>query len=845
MSKSALNYRPDIDGLRAVAVLSVVVFHLDPHWIPGGFLGVDIFFVISGFLITRIIVSESADGRFSLGNFYLRRIKRIFPAMLTVVAATLLVGQMILLPADFLNLTESALATVLSAANIYFTYFSDTSYFASDASLLPLLHMWSLGVEEQFYIFWPVCAVFLFKEMEWRWLTSILVGLALGSFLLGQFIATDAPLFAYYMLPTRAGELLLGALAFNLVKGGVAERLPRQLCEVLSLVSLTVVLLSFYWVDENMPFPGLVAIPPTLAIATLMVVGTSYNTITARLLSLKPMVWVGLISYSLYLWHWPVLAFARYAHGTLSVPYLLLAFAVMIALSIASYRLVERPFRHNDMKLGDTVRSYFIYPSLAVGLVFVGSYMSGGLLLNGLGQYPERLEQIGARSPSSLLAEVCQRPQLTASDVRDPACASGSSPNVLLWGDSNAAHFVPALNTIGDRAGFTLRNAAHSSCPPLMNNAAVFVDAARRQQCARSSEVVHRELPGYQGVILAANWPAYWRRNDTFLEELRATVEALLSEGKTVYLVGRIPRFDSVDAECERKALRLFFIDCRSRDSSARSETEAINEPIQAIAEATGAEYIDFTSFLCQATDCFPYISNANVYYDPVHLSGAGSALLGQEASDDLQFLTRWNALAELPVRDTTSIVSVFDQYASSIDFDLTDRSAWRGYQAELAVAGEGFSLGDGSASRFSRAEARGETGRGYRIDAGQSAVVEVTFEMAEAVNPLVRLRSSLADQEEGPENRNDLSFIVFPEEEYVDIRPQGAEADYELTRLGDGIYRFKGWFPPAQEHRFIKLILYPAAATTERDLDASLEGTLMLREVHLSVGTQRVTSPQ
>lgn len=224
MHNKSLSYRPDIDGLRAVAVLAVVFFHFNKEWLPGGFVGVDIFFVISGFLITGIVAKQVATDTFSFSNFYMRRVKRILPAAFFVTLCTLVFGLTFMLPEDSKSLSISAIATTLSAANIYFWKFLDTGYFAASSDTVPLLHMWSLGVEEQFYLIWPALLLITYKIGGRSLTVATALLLAAISFWYGEKFLVSDPTFAYYMLPSRGGELLLGGIAFfvcDSIKGKV------------------------------------------------------------------------------------------------------------------------------------------------------------------------------------------------------------------------------------------------------------------------------------------------------------------------------------------------------------------------------------------------------------------------------------------------------------------------------------------------------------------------------------------------------------------------------------------------------------------------------------------------
>ena len=259
------DYRPDIDGLRAIAVLAVIFFHLHESLLPGGFVGVDVFFVISGFLITRNILREIECGAFSLLEFYRRRVKRIAPAMLVVVAVTLLFSQLLMLPEDARSASKSAFASVASLANVYFWLFTDKSYFAVSTRELPFLHLWSLGVEEQFYLLWPLALVLLYRPWRALRFAAGMLTLAIGSFALAQALVADHPEFTYYMLPTRAGEFALGALVAIAVVKRAQPRWPSPAVAWLAAIGMTMLVGSLVLLRGRVPFPGWLAVPPSWA----------------------------------------------------------------------------------------------------------------------------------------------------------------------------------------------------------------------------------------------------------------------------------------------------------------------------------------------------------------------------------------------------------------------------------------------------------------------------------------------------------------------------------------------------------------------------------------------------
>ena len=287
MHNKSLSYRPDIDGLRALAVLAVVIFHFNKDWLPGGFVGVDIFFVISGFLITGIIARQHAAGTFSFGEFYMRRVRRILPAAFFVTLCTLVFGLAFMLPDDAKALSSSAIATTLSAANIYFWKFLDTSYFAASSDTVPLLHMWSLGVEEQFYLIWPALLLLTLKFGGRVMAVGAASVLAAASFWYGEHVLVSDPTFAYYMLPSRGGELLIGSLAYfacDAIKGNAS----RLASEAIGLLGFALVAWSLAFIRETEGFPGFISLTPALGAALVIASGSIRKTVVSSTLSPNP-----------------------------------------------------------------------------------------------------------------------------------------------------------------------------------------------------------------------------------------------------------------------------------------------------------------------------------------------------------------------------------------------------------------------------------------------------------------------------------------------------------------------------------------------------------------------------
>jgi len=339
---SALKWRSDIDGLRAVSVLAVILYHYQMlPFLSGGFVGVDVFFVISGYLITSIIVREVAEERFSFLDFYDRRVRRILPATLATVFLTLLAGYFILLPGSYAVLGETSAYAALGLANFYFLW--NTDYFDAAAEMQPLLHMWSLAVEEQFYLFWPILILLVHKcfARSARALPLFLLTAVLAGFAMAIWVVSNDSKTGFYMIHARAWELALGGL---LVYAPVITR--RVVADLASAIGMALVLGSMFLLNTKMAFPGWNALYPCLG-AALILWPKAANTWVARGLSIAPMVFIGKISFSLYLVHWPLLVLYRH-YGTGKMPGLSEALILTVLCFVIAYlcwRFVEQPFR--------------------------------------------------------------------------------------------------------------------------------------------------------------------------------------------------------------------------------------------------------------------------------------------------------------------------------------------------------------------------------------------------------------------------------------------------------------------------------------------------------------------
>ena len=644
---STMQYRPDVDGLRAVAVVSVVLFHIREALVPGGFVGVDIFFVISGFLITSIIYREMVEGRFSFSGFYKRRIRRIAPAYFVVTSATLVVGALLMLPQDFEALGRSTLWSAFSLPNVYFWKYLDTSYFASASDQIPLLHLWSLGVEEQFYLIWPAMLLMIWRLPKPVLLATILVMTA-ASFALAQATVMSDLSFSYYMLPTRAGELLTGAvvalLPMRFFSAGGA--VPRVVAEACALCGYGLLGWSLFALNRESVFPGMNAVAPCLGTALLIVAGAHPRARAILPLKWKPVIWVGLISYSLYLWHWPILAFVRYFMTTIDAGMAWACLAVMLVLAWLSYRFVELPFRVRGRTLSaapmrNPAAGYAVAVLVLVAVSGTVVYTRGlePLIAPPGSRLATQIQQLGESTKAALSYPYnCQTSRLSMASFKRPNCVIGPNgpnyrgqPRALLIGDSNAAHFVGMFGAIARDRWLSFRNVTVSSCPPIFGAPDRYGKNTARAVCTKYREAIRQQAKAYDVVILGGQWSSHERQNPNFLKDLGQTVRELTAAGNEVIIVGIVPRFPNYDAGCEQRRLRLPLIDCRRRSAERGAVNTGLNRKLAALARRnTGAHYMDITAIICPDGECSPYLGGRPIYYDAGHLSMAGSWEVGR-----------------------------------------------------------------------------------------------------------------------------------------------------------------------------------------------------------------------
>jgi peptidoglycan/LPS O-acetylase OafA/YrhL len=646
-------YRPEIDGLRALAVLPVLFFHTEIPGFSGGFVGVDIFYVISGYLITSVIAKDVAVGRFSFVSFYDRRIRRIFPALFAVVFFSLLLGALLLVPKDFAAFGKSLIAITFFVSNIFFKRAGGgQGYFGDDSHSQVLLHTWSLSVEEQFYLFFPTVLLLLARFAKKRTRKYLWLG-ALVSFVINIWATRYRPHGAFYLLIPRAWELLLGALLAMKAVPPLKRRVSREIVGFLGL-GLIAWAVSVFTTDTT--FPGFAALFPCLGAWLIIYAGENGPSSVRTILSFRPLVFIGVISYSLYLWHWPIFVFGKYfAAGDLSHGDTAIIIFSSLVMAFISFEFIESPFRGGDSPI--TRRQIFSFGLAASALSAVlgfAIYSSQGFP----GRFSESTRQLISKNVErkSDFQFVCSNWKTDIKSVADLTfCNIGaeSSKKIMFWGDSHVQQLYPLIQRIYDSGGLRDHGALFTvapGCPPTehMNRPepGFHCDSFSHFAMMRSQEqdidtvFIAFSPPGTWTLCPSVDGKCIGRISDEemgqrFVQQLSEYIQDLKRRGKRVILSLPFPNFDKSppDLQIRNALLRKFRIVGVAKDTIPAS----VRQQLAYLAERSGAEIFDPKKSLCGDRDCITEVDGVSIYKDDNHLAASQIGILQENMESTLE----------------------------------------------------------------------------------------------------------------------------------------------------------------------------------------------------------------
>lgn len=643
-----MKYRAEIDGLRALAVVPVILFHAGFDLFSGGFVGVDIFFVISGFLITTILIGEIEGNNFSIINFYDRRARRILPALFFIMLLSIPFAWMWMLPNQMKDFSKSLISVSLFVSNIMF--WRESGYFEAAAEEKPLLHTWSLAVEEQYYVLFP-----LFLLLAWRFgkdkVFWMIVLFAAISLMLSEWGWRNLAIANFYLAPTRAWELFAGSLAAFLV-----QRNGVQKNDALSLIGLASIIFSIFVYDKNTPFPSVYALAPVLGVV-LLILYADKDTFTAKLLSFKPLVGIGLISYSAYLWHQPLFAFARIRLSEKpSDSIMLILSAASIALAYITWKYVETPCRTKNL-----IGTKIIYVSFCLCTAFFVAFGLAGHQNDGFRKRVDVPDTVYTSLERSERQSECFGSAI-ANRSKDWYCTIGlpmQSVDYMVFGDSHALSILPAI----DEALINVSKGGYfvgvSGCLPFLG-----VYALRTQPMEDGCHNLNSKVYDFVArsniskIFLVARWTYYTdggyngddfsyialeknasRTKDVSRQAFKAGLHKTLEEykkiGVDIVIVSQIPQQKQTPIRLYSESVHL---GKKLEDISIKvSEHQALQTYVNNVFKESDVEVIDFTSVLCGSESCVVGTPEESFYYDDDHLSLKGSKKLVSAIVDYLE----------------------------------------------------------------------------------------------------------------------------------------------------------------------------------------------------------------
>lgn len=669
---SNLKYRPDIDGLRALAVLIIIVFHFDKTVLTGGFMGVDIFFVISGFIITSLIYPQIQSNEFSFSEFYNKRIKRILPLYYLVAVTSLIIAYLLFSPNDFVSFADSLRYSSAFISNIYFE--RNTGYFANSSETMPLLNIWSLSVEEQFYLIWPIFLLAATRFVSNKVAVGIIVALIIALASYSHFLAITSSAEAYFLIQSRGFELLMGAiLAIGLIKKRQKElEYNPRIYQLSGIVGVAIILVMLISLDKESLFPSYNAVLVCIGAMLIIFSGSNKNTPLYKFLSLPLLVYIGRLSYSLYLWHWPIQSFYRYYYSEFGLKGFAICSVLTLIFSVASFKLIENPLRYTKFKKRYIYLFYFVLPLTTLILIAKNIEKNEG--------YPDRFSdqalQLYLSSISKFEGKDHKLALMEGFSPFSPTVIGnqyGNKPTAYIWGDSHAQHFRGFVDELGKKYGFSALFSGEGGCPPIAEGG-IIKNGALDKKCEQNNKSTLESIlrSDVEIVFLGGRWAVYTETtlaeneegNHSYLGDkhdqiqsvennrrvitkgLEKTISTLIAHGKTPIIFTQIPSYPFNPSNCLFKKMTVESL----ANLSCDIDKQAFEERYR-FAKALFASFkdkypqmliIDTQPLVCRDNTCVSQLDEQPLYKDNDHINSLGARKLYHEymktgAADELK----------------------------------------------------------------------------------------------------------------------------------------------------------------------------------------------------------------
>lgn len=611
-------FNPQIQGLRAIAVLGVVFYHFGATWLPGGFIGVDVFFVISGFLISGQIYRELDRNQFSILRFYERRARRILPAYLCTTLIASIAACLLLLPTQLTAYANSVIASLAFVSNIYF--YATSGYFAPKAVDLPLLHYWSLGLEEQFYLFFPPLMIAIHQFPKGRAASVILITLTSLSLLAAEIILRRNPDAAFYLLPFRAFEFLLGALLARYETPPTTDSFKAIFA---ILAGVLIILIGMVSIDEQSRFPGITALVPCAGTLAAIWGASSADGRRRTPLASRPMLFFGNISYSLYLVHWPIVVFGKLVAPDLDpVAFWFAGVGLSIALAWFSYRFIERPSR------GNTPFKFFAIPAVALFAVLVGG---AGMTVSANGfpaRFDSQINRISAYSRYDYAAMFREgtcflRPEQKAEEIDFEKCVPLQKSIAVVWGSSTLAHLYWGLKPVFEKHGYALGQLTASSCTAIIG-----IDIPERPNCRFFNDLILSKILHIKPDMVLIGGDAI--TDPIKQKQMEQTIDQLSDNGIKVIMLGPWPIYKTTVPAILIK--RISSGDAGTKSAEDMQASSVLHDEVMTtrFAKNERIKYVSILGTVCPKNNC-PLVANGNLLnFDVIHLTREGSIFYGK-----------------------------------------------------------------------------------------------------------------------------------------------------------------------------------------------------------------------